>query len=85
MPGASTKQNRWGQPMQHNLTELEAFDAMRAFLEAYWRRGLCASDGVANLLSNINREIWSDGGPGDPAQWNNWLDAIETSQKTAKP
>jgi hypothetical protein len=83
MSGASTKQSRWGQPMQHQLTELEAFDAMRAFLEAYWRRGLCASDDLANLLSNISRNLWTDGSTADPAQWNDWLDAIEASKKAA--
>ena len=31
-------QPRWGQPMQHTLNELEAFDVMRAFILAYWKR-----------------------------------------------
>ncbi len=75
---ASTEQSRWGQPMQYSLTELEAFDAMRAFLEAYWRRGLCSSDDLAVLLGSVSRNIWTDGGPGDPAQWNDWLKAVET-------
>jgi hypothetical protein len=75
--------------MRHNLTELESFDAMRAFLEAYWRRGLCASDDLAVLLGSINRTPWpSDkqmphlvGAPLDIAQWDDWLNAIEASQK----
>jgi len=88
MSGASTKQSRWGQPNQHTLTELEAFDAMRAFVEAFWRRGGCESKGLANLLSFTSREPWAPGkqlphlggAPMDIAQWEDWLDAIEATK-----
>ena len=53
-----------------------AFDAMRAFLEAYWERGLRSDEGLANLLSQLNRSVWDDGGPADPAMWKDWQQAI---------
>jgi hypothetical protein len=77
MSGASTEKDRWGEPEKYKLTELEAYDAMLAFLEAYWKRGGGASDDLAVLLGSINRNIWADLGPGDPAQWNDWMDAVE--------
>ena len=60
------------------LTALEAFDAMRLFIEAYWMRGLKQSDDLRMVLSALNREIrmWPDGGPADPAMWSDWLRAI---------
>jgi len=66
------------------LDALEAFDAMRAFLEAYWERGLKSSDDLALLLSGIERDlrIRPDGGTLDPAQWDDWLDAIATVRKS---
>jgi len=63
--------------MRFNLSELEAFDAMRLFLEAYWRRGGQVSDDLASLLSDIGREVWANAQPGDPAQWDDWLAAVE--------
>jgi hypothetical protein len=84
----STKESRWGQSLRHNLTELEAFDAMRAFLEAFWRRGGCESTDLANLLSWTNRGGFPSGkqlphleaAPLDIAQWEDWLDAIEATK-----
>ena len=61
------------------LSTLEAFDSMRVFIEAYWERGLKASDDLRQLLGAINRDkkILPDGGPGDPAQWQDWLAAVD--------
>jgi hypothetical protein len=59
------------------LDELAAFDAMRTFLEAYWERGGKSSEDIANLLSNLNRSVWANGMPGDPAMWQDWRDAVE--------
>ena len=67
----------FGAPHTHSLNELEAFDAMRAFLESYWQRGMKASDDIAGLLVDLNRDMMGDGGPPDPAQWNDWLLAIK--------
>ena len=70
--------------MQYDLSELEAFDAMLIFLEAFWRRdGGNPEDGLARLLSFANREPWPRGqlphlvgAPLDRAQWEDWLDAV---------
>jgi hypothetical protein len=75
------------------LSALEAYDAMRLFIEAYWERGLNESKDLRLLLSALNREtrIWSDGGPGDPAMWSDWLLAlgkvknIDLTDEAAKP
>jgi hypothetical protein len=66
------------------LTALQAFDAMRVFVESYWERGLKASDDLRLLLSAMNREtaIWADGGPADPAMWSDWMQAVETVKPT---
>lgn len=75
------------------LSALEAFDAMRVFIENHWERGLKESDDLRWLLSAMNRqtEIWADGGPSDPAMWSDWLLALGTvkdidlSEEAAKP
>lgn len=59
-----------------SLNELEAFDAMRAFLEAYWELRGKRPDDIAILLSDLNRDIWADGMPGDPASWNDFRQAV---------
>jgi hypothetical protein len=64
----------WTGGLVRSLNELEAFDAMRAFLEAYWERGGSQSDDIAVLLGSINR---GDGPPLDVAQWQDWRDAID--------
>ena len=56
------------------LDALEAFDAMRVFLEAYWERGERSSEELRLLLSRLERDasIRPDGGTLDPAQWDDW-------------
>jgi hypothetical protein len=66
----------WPPRQLRNLTELEAFDVMRAFLEAYWERGLRSSDDLAVLLGSVNRGH-ADGSPMDLAQWPDWQEAVE--------
>lgn len=66
----------WTGDLSQNMDELTAFDAMRAFLEAYWERGLKSDDGLAGLLSNLNRSVWEDRSTADPAMWQDWKDAI---------
>lgn len=68
--------NDWTGVLSPDLDELAAFDAMRAFLEAYWERGARSDDGLAMLLSNLNRSSWADHSPGDPAIWEDWKDAV---------
>jgi len=58
------------------LSELQAFDAMIRFLEAYWQMRGATSDDLATLLSDLSRNVWSNGMPGDPATWSDWREAI---------
>jgi hypothetical protein len=62
------------------LSSLNAFDAMRAFLEAYWEREFKQSDDIAVLLGSLNRVPVSDTPPLDIALGHEWLKAIQKSQ-----
>jgi hypothetical protein len=57
--------------MNATLTSLEAFKAMRAFLEEYYFRTLC--DDVGVLLGSS--QLFDKGGTWDPALWGDWEDA----------
>ena len=60
------------------LTEQEAFEAMRFFLAEFWKRGGSQSGSdVADLLSWTARDLWEDGSTADPAQWDDWMAAVE--------
>jgi hypothetical protein len=61
--------------MDKTLTNKEAFEAMRIFLGHYDERG-GGKDSLQNVLSDISNFLWADGGPNDPAQWDDWLDAV---------
>jgi hypothetical protein len=50
---------------------------MRAFLEAYWKRGLRSDDGLASLLGNLSRGVWANRSTFDPAMWQDWREAVE--------
>ena len=63
-----------------DLDQLDAFDAMRLFLEAYWERGGKTSDDIAILLGSIDRGLGREGGPVDIAQWFDWLEAVNRVQ-----
>jgi hypothetical protein len=58
------------------LDERAAFQAMRRFLRNYYERG---DRSVGDLLGDIDTDsdFWGDGSPVDPAQWNDWLQAIK--------
>ncbi|CAN5378835.1 hypothetical protein BH11PSE5_BH11PSE5_21380 [soil metagenome] len=73
----------WTGELCSTLYELAAFDAMRAFLEAYWERGLKSDDGLASLLSNLNRSVWADHSTADPAMWRDWKDAVARIRNAA--
>jgi hypothetical protein len=58
------------------LTDVEAFDAMVAFLNDFWKRDGSNDDSIAWLLSSCSRDIWHDSGPNDPTMWSDWQKAI---------
>ena len=65
--------------MIETLTIEQAYRAMHRFVEAYWERGGRRSDALALFLSYSETRWESAGdnplGTGDPAAWNDWLDA----------
>jgi hypothetical protein len=62
------------------LTELQAFNAMRKFLDGYWER--THSDDIGVLLGEL--QLFPDGGTFDPAAWEDWMDAVEAVLKENK-
>ncbi|MDR3550961.1 MAG: hypothetical protein P4L31_06115 [Candidatus Babeliales bacterium] len=64
--------------MHEKLTKLQAFSAMRKFLEIYYEQ-TTHSDDVGTLLSGMN--FLSDGGTVDPAAWENWTKCVNDIQK----
>ena len=68
----------------HDLSEREAFDAMRAFFAEEWERGERTSypSGPPDLVLLESWTSWEpDGGTSDPAQWHDWLDAVERTKR----
>lgn len=58
------------------LTTDEAYQAMIAFLDAYWERGGRADDQIAMLLGAM---AGGQGRTADPAMWGDWIKAIEST------
>ena len=67
----------WTGTALHTLDELQAFDALRGFLEAYWERGGKQSEEIAALLGSLNRDRQGNHAPLDAAQWCDWRRAVE--------
>lgn len=67
MNSANTEEN------SHELTEREAFAAMSLFLNRYAER---AGDDLLTLLGDI--ALRPDGGPFDPAAWEDWLSCVRS-------
>lgn len=55
------------------LTTDQAYQAMRAFLEAYWIRGGRTDEQIAVLLSGM---AGGAGESADSAMWADWVEAI---------
>jgi hypothetical protein len=55
------------------ITVLQAFDAMRLFLETVWERQGKAPEDIAFVLGGSR---WADGSPVDPTIWQDWLMAV---------
>lgn len=59
------------------VTDKEAFLAMYAFLEEYYKQ--THSDDVGGLLGELS--LLPDGGTADPAAWHDWLQAIQKAKE----
>jgi hypothetical protein len=55
-----------------DLDAREALIAMRLFLERFYAE---AGNDMETLIADITIE--SDGGTGDPAAWNDWLQCVD--------
>ena len=65
---------RFGQDaLMVDLSEREAFEAMRLFLDAFYER---AGDDLDTLRADLSIE--ADGEPLDPAAWQDWLAAVRS-------
>jgi hypothetical protein len=59
--------------MNKKLTELQAFNAMRKFLEGYYER--THSDDLGSLLGDL--QLFPEGGTFDPAAWHDWIRSVK--------
>jgi hypothetical protein len=71
----------WPERKNEALDVGVAYDAMRAFLEIWWRQGNCSEDEIAGLLGSLNRG--HNTGPLDPALWDDWLKAVDVARAGA--
>lgn len=62
--------------MSEKITMEEAFKAMFVFLDNYYDRS--GGGELADVLSDI--QILKDGRPADPAQWNDWIIAVNSAK-----
>lgn len=62
-----------------SISPEEGFEAPRIFLTAFWERDGRPDDGLMRLLS-FCEPVGKGGSPSDPAQWSDWLDAIEQAR-----
>jgi hypothetical protein len=60
---------------QQVLSEQQAFEAMRSFLEAYYNRFKTAS--LADVLSDIGPPFLTGAVTADPAMWSDWQAAVK--------
>lgn len=58
--------------MEDKITKMEAFLAMKEFLNSYYK--MTKSDDVGALLGAM--EILEDGETADPAIWEDWEDSL---------
>ncbi len=58
------------------MTEREAFDAMRQFL-GEWSSDIVPNAAEVDVFDLLSWTAWQpDGGTSDPAQWHDWLGAV---------
>ena len=57
------------------LTILQAFEAMKCFLDAYYERGKGQEEQIGVLLGGL--QFLEDGDTADPAQWHDWEESVE--------
>ncbi len=66
-------------PNDHDLTSLEAYNAMRLLLDDYYFNTNYHSDDLGAFLSGL--QLFSDGGSWDPAAWDIWSRCVGNTTK----
>jgi hypothetical protein len=66
----------WHRIGHRSVGELDAYEAMRAFLSAYWSRGGKQSRDIGAIVDELKHKETAP----DVAQWNAWLAAIQTAK-----
>ncbi len=67
--------------MQNRLTNEEAFNSMRLFLEEYYKR--TSSDDIGSLLGDLI--LLADQTTADPAAWEDWMDCVKKVKEKEYP
>lgn len=62
------------------LSQRQAFDAMRRYLQAYWERSNQSL--VSDVLSDTQPAFLADTVTADPAAWEDWLKAVQEAIAT---
>jgi hypothetical protein len=70
-------------PEPISLSEREAFDAMRKYLQAYWERFSDAR--VSDVLSDSQPAFLAATVTADPAAWEDWIKAVHEVRATKNP
>lgn len=65
------------------ISEEQAYQAMFRFLEKYYE--LTQADDIGDLLGGMNREMFKDGYPADPAIWDDWKTAVREVLAASRP
>src|SRR5882724_4741777 len=73
---ARTSLQTWHRVGDRPISLLDGYEAMRAFLSAYWNRGGRQSHDIGMILGGLHRP---EAGRG-LTQWNNWLKAVDAAQ-----
>jgi hypothetical protein len=68
--------------MKDILSPSGAARSMRIFLRRYVERS-GEDDNIGNVLSAGSSGLWADGSPNDPAQWEDWLDAVAEAERSS--
>ena len=71
--------------MDDLLTPIQAYRAMWRFVQAYWERGGKSPGELVLFMSYVEPDKWEKPwaenpvASGDPAAWDDWLEAIKHS------
>ncbi|HEX5343116.1 MAG TPA: hypothetical protein VFX55_11525 [Duganella sp.] len=83
LQGCWRRQKNSGGRIMEMISEEQAYQAMFRFLEKYYE--LTQADDIGDLLGGMNREMFKDGYPADPAIWDDWKTAVREVLAASRP